>query len=150
MCISDTKYTLKLWYHVLTQAKITLNIICPSRLQHQLFDQFHIAQQFDCKNHLIVHPGTCVVVNIKTIDCLYRSPRGNTWWYIGPTLGNYHLHSVYIIKTREEQVINTVNFSPNFTMSCMTLGDAKTFEAHYVAQLLPPKYCQTHTINQVR
>ena len=34
----------------------------------------------------------------------------------------------------EEQVINKGDFSPNFKMPCMTLGDAKTCAAHYVAQ----------------
>ena len=42
--ISVTNCILKLWYHVLLQAKITLNILCPSRPHYQVFYQFHIAQ----------------------------------------------------------------------------------------------------------
>ena len=42
MCKSDTKFTLKLWDHVLPQAKITLNIPLLYCLHHQLFDQLKI------------------------------------------------------------------------------------------------------------
>ena len=74
----------ELWYRILTQVNITLNMLCPSRLHHQLFDQFHIAQYFGCETNTIVHPVTCVVSNIKTTDCLYWSPHGDSWWYISP------------------------------------------------------------------
>ena len=49
-------------------------------------------------------------------------------------------------KTREEKVIITVDFSPNFTMPCMPLGDAKTCASNYLAQLSLPKSFQPHTM----
>ena len=52
-------------------------------------------------------------------------------------------------KIREEQVSNTVDFSPNFTIPCMPLGDSKQCAAHYLAQLLLPKSFQTHTMYQI-
>ena len=55
-------------------------------------------------------------------------------------------HSLYINKTREEQVIITVDFSTNFTMQCMPLGDAKKCAAHYAAQLSLLKLFQPHTM----
>ena len=54
--------------------------------------------------------------------------------------------TVYIFKKREEKVIITVDFSSNFTMPCMPIGDAKTCAAHYVAQLSLPKSFQPHTM----
>ena len=33
-------------------------------------------------------------------------------------------------------MINTVNFSPNFIIPCKKIGDAKTYVAYYVSQLL--------------
>ena len=148
LCRSDTYYTLKLWRHVIPQAKITLNMLCPSRLQHQLFDQLHTAQYFECETNPIGYPGTCVAVNVRPTDCLYWLTHGNPWWYILLRVDNYNFRSVYINKTREKQVINTVDFSPNSTMPCMTLGDEKTCASLYVAQLLLPKSCKPHTINQ--
>ena len=44
ICISDTKCTLKLWYHVIPQEKITLNMLFLACPHQQLFDQFHIAR----------------------------------------------------------------------------------------------------------
>ena len=42
LIISHTNFTLKLWCHVIPQAKVTLNMLYPPRLHHQLFFQFHI------------------------------------------------------------------------------------------------------------
>ena len=64
MCISDTNYTLRLWCPVLPQAKITLNIICPSFPHQKLFYQFHIAQYFDCETNPIGYLVTCVAENL--------------------------------------------------------------------------------------
>ena len=94
----DAKCTLKLWYHIIPQAKISLNILCLPRLHHQLFDQFHISRSFGCETNPIGHPVTCVVANIKPTCCLYLSPHGDPWLYIGPTMDNYLCHSVYINK----------------------------------------------------
>ena len=146
---SDTNCTLKRWYHVLPQAKITLNMVCPSRLNHQLFYQLHIASYFDYTTNAIGHPVTCVVANVKPTDCLYFSPNGNPWWYIVPTLENYHCYSVYINNTMEEQGINTVDFSPNSTIPCMEFGYEKTCAAHCVSRFSLPKIWHLHTINQV-
>ena len=43
-------------------------------------------------------------------------------------------------------MINTVYFSPKFTMPYMTLGDAQTCAAHYVSQILLPKSCHPHSM----
>ena len=40
-------------------------------------------------------------------------------------MDNYHCHSVYNLEKKEIQVINIVDFSPNFTMLCMILEDTK-------------------------
>ena len=85
MCRSDTNCNLKLWYHIPTQAPITLYMLYPSRLPHQLFYQYRKARQFDYNNNSIGHPITCVVVHVNSTDCLYFLPHGNPGWYIGPT-----------------------------------------------------------------
>ena len=146
---SDTNCILKIWYNTLPPSKITLNVLCPACLHHQSFYQFHIEPYFSCENNPIGHPGTCVIKNAKPIDVMYFTPHCYPLYYICPTLENCQCHSVCINKTREEQDINTVNFSPNFTIPCMTLGDAKTCASHYISQLFLPKSCQTYTINQV-
>ena len=129
-----------------TTRKITLNILCPSHPHQQLFDKIHIARLFDCETNTIVYHGTCVVENVKSKDWLYWLTHGDPWGYIFPIVENYHYHSVYINKTREEQEINTVGFSQKSTMPCMPLGDARTCTAHYVAQLLLTKSCQPHAM----
>ena len=53
LCIYYTNCTLKRWYPVLSQSKITLNMLCLSCPHQQLFDQLHTAQYFDCKTNPI-------------------------------------------------------------------------------------------------
>ena len=62
-----------LFYH----KKITLNILFPSLPHKKIFDQFHIAWQFDCETNPIGYPGTIVVENIKPTDCLYWLTHGD-------------------------------------------------------------------------
>ena len=77
LCKSDTNCTLKLCYHVLQKATTAPNVICLSRLHHQLFDKFHISWKFDYNTNPTGHPGTCVVAHVKYIDRLYFSTHGN-------------------------------------------------------------------------
>ena len=128
--------------------KITLNMICLSRLHHQLFDQFHIVQ---CLTMKITHfytlepvwlkmqsPQTACIDHPMEIHCGILAPH----WIITTD-------KVYKKSTQGKNKWLIQWFSPNFTMPCITFLDTKTFAANYVAQLLLPQYCQPHKINQV-
>ena len=60
--------------------------LCPSRLHHKLFDQFHIEGYLDYNTNTIGKPVTFVISHVKPIDLLYWSLHGDPGWYIGPTL----------------------------------------------------------------
>ena len=104
----ERKNNVQLWEHVLPKTKINLNTFYLYLLHHQLFEKFYIAWQFNYGTNKIGHHGNYVVENVKYTYRLYFSPHGNTVCYIVTRLYNYHCHIVYINKSREEKVSDTI------------------------------------------
>ena len=82
---------------------------------------------FDYTNNPIGHPGTCVVANVKYIECPHWSHHDNPGWYIVPTLEIYNFHSVYMNKTRERQLIDTLDFCQTSKCNVCNLYIKKNF-----------------------
>ena len=68
LCSTDDKFPMHLWDRLLQQATLTLNILRPSRRNHQLLAYTMLEGQFDFNNTPMAPPGTKVLLHEKPVQ----------------------------------------------------------------------------------
>jgi hypothetical protein len=101
-----------LWYRLLPQAVITLNMLRTSRINPKLSASTHIDGQYDFNRAPMAPPGTKIIAHETPIRRRTWEPNGQDGWYTGPALEHYRCYMVYITKTTGEHVVETVVFFP--------------------------------------
>jgi hypothetical protein len=116
-----------LWYILLPQAVITLNMLRTSRINPKLSAATHIYGQYDFNRAPVAPPGTRIIAHDTPNRRRTWLPHGQDGWYIGPALEHYRCYTVYITKTRGERVVETVDFHPEkFTLPFPSAQDLAT------------------------
>ena len=132
LCSLDKTNHLQLWYRLLQQATISLNLIKKSITISHLSSYTHIFEEFDYNCTPLAPPGTRVVIHKRPNDRASWASHGEDGWYIGKSIEHYICHTSYINKTRAESIPDTVEFSPKqFNMPSMSSKDA-TFMTHMI------------------
>ena len=103
---------MKLWYILLQQATISLNLIIQSITIPHLSAYTHIFGEFYFNCTPLAPPGTQLVVHNRANYCASWAPHGKDGWYIGPEMEHYIFHKTYIPNTRGEIISDTVEFFP--------------------------------------
>ena len=67
---------------------------------------------FDFINTPLAPPGTKVIIHEKPGQQKYWEPHGLEGWYLGPDMEHYRCHTLYVNKTRAENIADTIEFSP--------------------------------------
>ena len=120
-------FPLQLWDHLLHQVTLTLNLLCPSRINPHLLEESQLNGPFNFNRSPLAPPGTKFLV--------YEDPtNGRTWaphsfggWYIGIAIEHCRCYRVYIPATRAERIAQTVHYF---------LLPALCQETHLLMQLL--------------
>jgi hypothetical protein len=127
LCSTDKSFPMNLWDRLLPQAVITLNMLRTSRINPKLSAATHIFGQYDFNRAPMAPPGTRIIAHETPNRRQTWSPHGQDGWYIGPALEHYRCYTVYITKTREERVVETVGFFPEkFTLPFPPAQDLAT------------------------
>jgi hypothetical protein len=113
LCSTDKLFPMHLWYRILPQAVITLNMLRTSRLNPKLSAATHVFGQYDFNRAPVPHPRTRIIAHETPGQRRTWAPHGQDVWYIGPALEHYRCYTVYITKTRSSRVVETVEFSPH-------------------------------------
>jgi hypothetical protein len=112
---------------LLPQAFITLNMLRTSRINPKLSASTHIYGQYYFNRAPMAPPGTRIIAHETPNRRRTWAPHVQEGWYIGPALEHYRCYTVYITKTREDHIEETVDFFPeNFKLPFPSAQDLAT------------------------
>jgi hypothetical protein len=112
LCSTDKSFPMHLWDILLPQEVITLNMLRTSRINPKLSAATHISGQYDFNRAPMAPPGTIIIAHETPSRRRTWAPHGQDGWYIGPALEHYRCYTVYITNTREDRIVETVDFFP--------------------------------------
>ena len=114
LCSTDPNILMQCWYRLLKQAKMTLNMSRPSRLNNKLsaYTQIHSALNFNATP--LAPPGK-VLVHEAAKERTYWDPHGVDGWYVGLAMKHYRCFRCYISTTNSERIAETVDSFQNMS-----------------------------------
>jgi hypothetical protein len=113
LCSTDKSSPMHLWDRILPQAVMALNMLRTSRINPKLLAATHIFGQYDFNRATMAPPETRIIARETPGRRRPWAPNGQDGWYIGPTLEYYRCYTVYIMKTRSNRTLDTVEFFPH-------------------------------------
>jgi hypothetical protein len=113
----DPTFPLHLWYRLLPQAEITLNLLRTSRLHPQLSAAAHFHGLIDYNKTSFAPPGCKIIAHEKPAKRRTWAPHGQHGYSLGPAMHHYRCQNVYISATASERIVDTLEFlHHNFPM----------------------------------
>ena len=109
----DPSFQLHLWYRLVQQGTLTLNLLQHSRINPRLSSEYQLNGAFSFNLTPLAPPVTTVLVFEAPGVFRAWTPHGVTGWYIGSAPEHYRCYQVYIPKTRADRIVNTVEFFPH-------------------------------------
>ena len=110
----NKNFLVHIWFRLLPQCLLTLNLLRPSRINPKLSAYAHLHGAFDFNRTPLVPPGTKIIIHDKPAIRGSWETRGYEGWYIGPASNHYRCHTVYANHTAHERVPETVEFFPHY------------------------------------
>jgi hypothetical protein len=105
-----------LWYRLLPQAEITLNLLRTSRLHPQLSAAAHYHGLVDYKT-AFAPPGCKIIAYKKPGKRRTWAPHGQHGYSLGPAMHHYRCQNVYISTMASNRIVDTLEFFPqNYQM----------------------------------
>ena len=77
------------WHHALYQIVITLNMLCPSRLNPEISVYMQVHGNHNFNNHPLVPVGCKSIIHNKTNERPSLSDHGLRGFYVGPAIKHY-------------------------------------------------------------
>jgi hypothetical protein len=137
LCSTDKSFPMHLWDRLLPQAVITLNMLRTSRINPKLSASTHIDGEYDYNRSPMAPPGTRIIAHETPSRRRTWAPHGQDGWYIGPALEHYRCYTVYVNKTRGEQIVETVEFfSEEFKLPFLSTQELATQAAKELTYVL--------------
>jgi hypothetical protein len=84
ICSTDKAFPMHLWYRLLPQAVIKLNMLCISRINPKLSSSTHIDGQYDYNRAPKAPLGIRIITHETPNRRRTWAPHGQDGWYIGP------------------------------------------------------------------
>ena len=122
----NPNFHLHIWERLIPHATLTLNLLCPSRLNPRMSSEAQLNGAFDFNRTPLTPPGTRVIVHETPNNRRTCPPHGVDGWYLGTAPEHYQCHRVYIPRTRAERISKTVDFFPH---DCPVLAGSSTSAA---------------------
>jgi hypothetical protein len=112
LCSVDPTFPLHLWYKLLPQATITLNILRQSRINPLMSAYAQLNGHFDFSRTPLATPGTRIIAHEKPDQRASWEPHGVNGYYLGPALYHYRCYQAHITKTKGTRIVDTVSYYP--------------------------------------
>lgn len=113
LATTDKLFPMHLWCRLIPQSILTLNLLCPSRLNPRLSAEAQLNGAFDFNKTPLAPPGTKAIVHKKPAARQTWAPHGVDGWHIGPAREHYRCYDVYITKTASMRVTDTMELFPH-------------------------------------
>jgi hypothetical protein len=126
----DPTFPLHLWYRLLPQAEIALNLLRTSRLHQQLSAAAHFHGLVDYNKMAFAPPGCKIIAHEKPGTRRTWAPHGQHGYSLGPAMHHYRCQNVYISSTASERIMDTLEFFPhNYQMPQLSSADILIMDA---------------------
>ena len=113
ICSYDPSFPMHLWDRNIPQATLTLNLLCPSRINPCLSAKAQLNGHFNFNATPLSPPGTKVRI-YETLDQRQSwAPHVVDGWYIGPAYKHYRCYQVYVPTMSSERIAKMLQFFPN-------------------------------------
>jgi hypothetical protein len=133
----DPTFPLHLWYRLLSQAGITLNLLRTSRLHPQLSAAAHFHGLVDYNKIYFAPPGCKIIAHEKPAKRRTWAPHGQHGYSLGPEMHHYRCQNIYISATASERIVDTLEFFPhNFQMPQLSSMDILIMAANDMSNAL--------------
>jgi hypothetical protein len=109
----DPYFTLHLWYRLLPQADMTLNILRMSRQHPQVSAAAHYNGLIDYNKTAFAPPGCKIIAHEKPAKRRTWAPRGQHGYSLRPAMHHYRCQNAYISTTASERTVDTLEFFPH-------------------------------------
>jgi hypothetical protein len=109
----DPSFPMHLWYRLIPQAEITLNLLRTSCLHPQLSAAAHYHGIVDYNKTSFSPPGCKIIAHEKPGKRLTWAPHGQHVYSLGPAMHHYRCQNVYISTTASECIVDTLKFFPH-------------------------------------
>jgi hypothetical protein len=120
----DPTFPLHLWYRLLPQPEITLNLLRTSRLHPQLSAAAHFHGLVDYNKTAFAPPGCKIIAHDKPGKRRTWAPHGQHGYSLGPAMHHYQCQNVYISSTASERIMDRLEFFPhNYQMPQLSSTD---------------------------
>jgi hypothetical protein len=120
-----------MWYKLLPQCLVTLNLLRRSSTQA------HINGSFDFNRTPLAPPVTKVLIHEKPSACGTWAPHAVKGWYLGPAQRHYRCYRVWAWATNSERIADTLTWFPTTAiMPRHSSTDIAIAAAHDLAQSL--------------
>jgi hypothetical protein len=108
----DPDFPLNLWYRLLPQAELTLNLLRTSRQHPQLSAASHYHGLMDYNKTAFAPPGGKIIAHDKPANRRTWAPHGQHGYHLGPSMHHYRCQNVYISATVSERIVDTLELFP--------------------------------------
>ena len=142
-------FPLSNWCRLLPQAKLTLNLLRPSRLNPKLSAYAQLEGAFDFTRPPLAPPGTRVIVHEKPTQRCTWAPHGVDVWYIGPAMDHYQCYRVWIPSTHAERIADTVQFFPTVLCTPNVSHHDATLQAAHELTYAPQNLNNANPLSQL-
>jgi hypothetical protein len=120
----DPTFPMHLWYRLLPQAEITLNLLRTSRLHPQLSAAAHFHGLVDYNRRDFAPPGCKIIAHEKPGKRRTWAPHGQHGYSLGPEMHHYRCQNIYISTTASERIVDTLECFPhNYQMPQLSSTD---------------------------
>jgi hypothetical protein len=133
----DSTFPLHLWYRLLPQAEIILNLLRTSRLHPQLSAAADFHGLVDYNKTSFAPPGCKIITHEKPGKRRTWAPHRQHGYSLGPAMHHYRCQNVYISATASERIVDTLEFPPhNFPMPQLSSTDRLIMVANNMSNAL--------------
>ena len=104
----DPKFPMQLWYILIPQTVLTLNLVRPSHVAPKVSSQSYLHGNFDYSDMPITPLGCAVQLYVKPHSKKSWAEHSINGYYIGTYYDNYMCHNICVAETKAEIVTDTV------------------------------------------
>jgi hypothetical protein len=106
-------FPLHLWYRLLSQAEMTLNLLRTSRQHPQLSAAADYHGMIDYNTTDFSPPGCKIISHEKPSQRRKWAPHGQNGYSLGPAMHHYRCQFFYITSTASERIVDTLKSFPH-------------------------------------
>ena len=89
LCSTHKTFPLYLWYLLLPQAQLTLNLLRPYKVDERILAYEALEVPYDFNKTPIAVPGAKIIAHVNPSQRRARGPHGEHGFYVGPAMHHY-------------------------------------------------------------